>query len=53
MRLVKISNYIDDYLNTDFIIRIWKQDDKWYCLLLNDTTYQISKDMANKLLNYD
>lgn len=50
MKLIKISNHIDTYINADFITRVWIEENKYYCELLNKITYQISKDAYVKIL---
>ena len=52
MKLVEISRYINDYINLDFLTRVWKKDNKYYCELLNKITYQISDDTYNKIMKY-
>ena len=53
MKLIKISNYIDTYINANFITRVWIEENKYYCELLAKTKYQISKDAYVKILEYD
>jgi len=53
MKLIKISNHIDRYINADFITDIWIEENKYYCELLAKTKYQISKDAYIKILEYD
>ena len=53
MKLIKISNHIDRYINADFITDIWIEENKYYCELLAKTRYQISKDAYIKILEYD
>ena len=53
MKLIRISNYIDTYINADFIIKVWKEENKCYCELLNNTILQVSKDAYVKILEYD
>ena len=52
MKLVEISKHINDYINLDFLTRVWKKDNKCYCELLNKITYQISDDTYNKIMKY-
>ena len=52
MKLVEKSKHIEDYINLDFLARVWKEDNKCYCELLNKITYQISNDTYNKIIKY-
>ena len=53
MKLIEIAKHFDSYINTDFITRVWESDDKYYCELLNNTKYQISKKAFEEILKYD
>jgi hypothetical protein len=53
MKLIKISNHIDTYINADFVTRIWIEENKHYCELLSKSVYNISKDAYVKILEYD
>ena len=51
MKLIKISNSSDNYINVDFLLRLWIEDNYYYCELINGK-YKISKDAYVKILEY-
>lgn len=53
MKLIRIIDDANNYINADFLVRVWKENNKQYCQLVTGTTYQISKNALIKILEYD
>ena len=53
MKLIRIIDDANNYINADFLVRVWRENNKQYCQLVTGTTYQISKDALIKILEYD
>lgn len=53
MKLIRIGNNANTYINVDFLARIWKEGSQCYCELLNKSSYHIDEDAYVKILEYD
>ena len=53
MKLIRIIDDANNYINADFLVRVWRENDKQYCQLVIGTTYQISKNALIKIVNLD
>ena len=56
MKLIKVGNNIDKYINANFVTSVWieKYGEKnlYYCELLAKIRYQINREAYNKILDY-
>ena len=53
MKLVEIGKDFNSYINIDYLVRVWKENNKYYCQLLTGMTYQIGSEAFNQILEYD
>ena len=52
MKLIEIGKDYKDYINLDFLVRLYKRDYDYFCELTNGITYRIAEDTYQTILNY-
>jgi hypothetical protein len=52
MKLIEIGKDYKDYVNLDFLVRLYKKGCYYYCELTNGITYRVTEDTYQTILNY-
>ena len=53
MKLVEIGKDYNDYVNLDFLVRLYKRGCDYYCELTSGITYRITEETYRMILEYD
>ena len=52
MKLVELSKDYNDYVNLDFLVRVYKRGCDYFCELTNGITYRVAEETYQTILNY-
>ena len=52
MKLIEIGKDYKDYVNLDFLVRLYKKDCDYFCELTNGITYRVTEEAYNTILKY-
>ena len=53
MKLIGLGKDYNDYINLDFLVRVYRKDHDYFCCeLTNGITYRVTEETYQTILNY-